>query len=950
MVSPPSSEQKALRKRLATVIRKPYNKVCCDCPEKSTLASILEPPDDAPLGSIALVAFVCYNCASVHKQLGSDIARVRNVTLEDCKYSKQARVASKDMPRTIGKITLTHLYFVLSYVTGDAEEVEAAERSGNKKVNAIYEANLKEGTASGVMVKPLGGAHNASRQRYVKEKYAKRTYYSKVKHYKHVERDHGEPSSPTKSPGRRQSLLVFLKNRDGGDKSDLGFGDNKSTAEGTLTTAPESKDSRSVFQFATKKLEHSPISAAGHTVIPTSTGFLRRASFTPFSKNGTKAVAPPPPPPPNMSPDPFHGSKGSFGSGSKGSFGSKGSLGSSRDGFDSGKSSSEGRRSSARSRKSKKSVGDSDDSQQWQTDFSTQGGGPDQHSFVMGSAKRLDTTLNTYEDKIPPTPAMEHSINNEEFHQSIPTTPMQAKRPIMTPKSMPSPINSRITLYSSKSKGTRGRSSSRTRADGTKSDETRPSTPTRRERRAATGESNGSTSRRGRSQSTRRTERSIAVEPKEDSTSGRDHRRRSSRESGSERKSTSSRARSTESRSRDPSKKSSSGSGGSTVPSSPRRHRHRSASRQARSASQDPSAPSTKEKSRRHRSPSNVARTSKSTGESRTGRSSATNTNNNHGRSRSSSRLRNGSGQREFHTSAAREAASKRSARERSRSRVRTHREEGEGKTKKSSRDRRPRSSENLVKSQNVRPEYEEVPLNDEITNLLQDPKTGDETDGYTSQVSLSLHSVFSETSDLSGDSFKPDKKKRPQKPKVKAYTEGEESFQVISSGANRNYAFGVKSRARSTSRDAATRASESHGAAERFVQTKKRLSRTKAAEMNAKRTSRKSDIFASLDREEGTDADIADVPRVSKIAPARTRSSDSRALVMRGPPLRSKSHAPKIDISVGTTQTGKTGEGGESEIGEQPVPTWPSMEESNDRKVADFEQSFSVMELLEQY
>ena len=84
----PTGDQKSLKKRLAVLAKKPQNKVCCDCPEKGpSWASILSPPENAPLGSNKLIAFLCMNCAGAHRQLGTHICRVKSITLDnDCEY------------------------------------------------------------------------------------------------------------------------------------------------------------------------------------------------------------------------------------------------------------------------------------------------------------------------------------------------------------------------------------------------------------------------------------------------------------------------------------------------------------------------------------------------------------------------------------------------------------------------------------------------------------------------------------------------------------------------------------------------------------------------------------------------------------------------------------------------------------------------------------------------
>lgn len=86
LTSSPTSQnqqQRPLKKRLAAVARKPHNRVCCDCPEKApTWAVLLPPPEKAPVSSRDLVAFVCFNCASVHRQLGMSL--VRSIALDEC--------------------------------------------------------------------------------------------------------------------------------------------------------------------------------------------------------------------------------------------------------------------------------------------------------------------------------------------------------------------------------------------------------------------------------------------------------------------------------------------------------------------------------------------------------------------------------------------------------------------------------------------------------------------------------------------------------------------------------------------------------------------------------------------------------------------------------------------------------------------------------------------------
>lgn len=199
-----SPHQKPLKKRLAAVARKTQNRVCCDCPEKApTWAVILPPPENAPLSSRDLVAFVCFNCASIHRQLGMSL--VRSIALDEwTEY-----------------------------------DVESAEQSGNKYVNRIYEGNLKEKDThsdTDVMLKPIAGAHIASRQRFIKEKYVQQTYYSQAAHFQHIAQRKIEPSTPSKST-RRSSLMVFLKSKDSPSVDKVAAAFAKAD-EGTISTSP----------------------------------------------------------------------------------------------------------------------------------------------------------------------------------------------------------------------------------------------------------------------------------------------------------------------------------------------------------------------------------------------------------------------------------------------------------------------------------------------------------------------------------------------------------------------------------------------------------------------------------------------------------------------------------------------------------------------------------------
>ena len=120
-------------------------------------------------------------------------------------------------------------------LTVTENDVKAAEKSGNKKLNRIYEANLVEHPAALNSIKPLAGSHGASRARFVREKYVDRVYYSKPAHYKHVKR--ASKTKTQKSSKKSHSLFTFLKN----DQLEyLNADGSKSEGHQTQSTASDS--------------------------------------------------------------------------------------------------------------------------------------------------------------------------------------------------------------------------------------------------------------------------------------------------------------------------------------------------------------------------------------------------------------------------------------------------------------------------------------------------------------------------------------------------------------------------------------------------------------------------------------------------------------------------------------------------------------------------------------
>ena len=77
---------------------------------------------------------------------------------------------------------------------------------------------MEEDPTSQSTIKPLEGAHGASRARFIREKYADKAYYSKPVHNQHVEE---ETRPKIQTPRKlRTSLMAFLKK----DNNNIGGG------------------------------------------------------------------------------------------------------------------------------------------------------------------------------------------------------------------------------------------------------------------------------------------------------------------------------------------------------------------------------------------------------------------------------------------------------------------------------------------------------------------------------------------------------------------------------------------------------------------------------------------------------------------------------------------------------------------------------------------------------
>lgn len=218
-----TTDQRQLKKRLSHLLKQNANKKCAECPEKRpTWCSLIKPHPEAPLGSKTLAAFICFQCAGIHRKLGTHICFVRSVSLDDWTET----------------------------------EVETAEESGNEVVNIIYEDNLRKmksdnpAGATDVNIKPLQGAHAATRERYIRQKYIELDFYSKNAHYQHLSGAHSSPAMTPKSPGIRKKLGIFLnKDKSPGATTKMLNG-TKSVCSSTVETTPS--DAKSFFSAPTR--------------------------------------------------------------------------------------------------------------------------------------------------------------------------------------------------------------------------------------------------------------------------------------------------------------------------------------------------------------------------------------------------------------------------------------------------------------------------------------------------------------------------------------------------------------------------------------------------------------------------------------------------------------------------------------------------------------------------
>ena len=160
--------------------------------------------------------------------------------------------------------------------------------------NFIYEAKLLENNRSNKSVKsnpghdikstkPLEGAHSATKERYIREKYGALLYYDKSKHYKHIETENTPRSQKSlrntfvektpQTPKKQKSLRKFFdRATPEKDKKSLEI---QSLCSATVTSTLHSSqsDSQSVFLMPTTSREHAPIHPSGaSSVCPTTKG------------------------------------------------------------------------------------------------------------------------------------------------------------------------------------------------------------------------------------------------------------------------------------------------------------------------------------------------------------------------------------------------------------------------------------------------------------------------------------------------------------------------------------------------------------------------------------------------------------------------------------------------------------------------------------------------------
>jgi stromal membrane-associated protein len=242
-MKPKDEDQEDLKLRLARIAKQSCNRTCADCPEKRPAwVSSIKPQQNFALGSTTLASFVCLECAGLHRKLGTHICFVRSVNLDEWAI----------------------------------DDVDAAEYTGNEVVNEIFEGHIQKslsnspGAADAVNIKPLQGAHVATRERFIRQKYVDLYFYSKSSHYRHIsdataKRKANIRLKPPQSPGKaaRKKLSNFIKSGNSekeflkGSKSASGC----STTVGNTASTSRTDATKSVHSMPIKRTTRSSFEA-----------------------------------------------------------------------------------------------------------------------------------------------------------------------------------------------------------------------------------------------------------------------------------------------------------------------------------------------------------------------------------------------------------------------------------------------------------------------------------------------------------------------------------------------------------------------------------------------------------------------------------------------------------------------------------------------------------------
>jgi hypothetical protein len=727
-------------------------------------------------------------------------------------------------------------------------------------------------------------------------------HYSKSAHYQHVTRKSNivspsTPSTPSYSSGRR-SLMTFLKNKDS-SQSNI----NKlatSTTEGTLSTSTsglESSDNHSMFQFPTQILDRRQSETTQSMASPAALP-KRRSSVDPQKINNSNSL-----------------SSSFSGWDLEGGFGSK---------------STEKREDRGNPAPPSNSLlGSKHDSYR----------DPRRTSFHESKGS-LDFN------------PLENDNDDDVVDKLVPEAAGRSRPALVATKSMPSPANSRLTLYSRKPSSRRGRSSSRSR-DGISKEGSRDRSssrlrtdrsssgkglskgpeqpnssddpckeknhPSKAEQRHSSRMRSARNSRSPSKKSSRRTPSPMKIRIKDRATapSPRSHRR--TRASSRAPKEGSEEFSSGKQRSKCPSatseRKKTEGSSRRTRSSS--RVRKEGTERRPRSSSrirkEDTDRPSSR--SRSYRSAS-VGKKKAKDEELLPSEDLSAKSKSSRGRGRSSSRLRTSGASKddkEHKGSATQESGSRRTARERSRSRS-SRPDSTLGELMKASSRRNARDSNRSVVSEpaalslHVQKKTKNTEKCGGNNTVVSEPAQSQSNKEVADKVSplkkrISLKGALSQNGKFNGnlshgsislslDSVFSEKSKTSQKSggSKNSYPDedGEKSFQVVSS-----YLSGSNNRSGSKLEGSSTESSRYVGGNDKFENKRNRMSRGKVAEKNAQRSSRKNSILAALEQQD----DEASGPLVRTV-PLRTASGDGlravRPLMVRrgGVPRRSRSDA----------------------------------------------------------